>query len=296
MIVGVLFAANEGQYRLERLSEAAARQLTDADRSDAVDEVASQELVNQRVDRQIAERRSRMLFQIDGTNHWPVFALVLLAAILTWQRDPSGTPGWFVPATLVVESASLAAMTTADLRIYLIAFPLDAAALSVMIGLWGGSDRRLTASRFLVSQICGATLIMLGFAMLVVAVPWMKIADDPSPLSISTHIARIVFEIQQWANSNPLSFHYRTELFPWILFLLSMGFAIQFGCFPFHWPVIAILADGFKGTDRIAQPEKMVRDRSQSIAVLYLAGLSSACGSGLVAFCCSSSSRTVGGV
>jgi NADH-quinone oxidoreductase subunit M len=95
--------------------------------------------------------------------------------------------------------------------------------------------------------------------MLVVAIPWMKIQDTTNTPSISWNIASITQEIQKWATRNELAYHYVYECFPWMLLVLSVGFAIQAGLFPFHSTQIRVISN--------AQPE---------IAVLFLSGTLSA--------------------
>jgi hypothetical protein len=113
--------------------------------------------------------------------------------------------------------------------------------MSVLIGVWGGIARRPVVERFLIAQFWGSSIVMLGFAMLTVVVPWMKIEDAPDRSAISYDISTIIFEIRKWTTSNEFAFQYANEVFTWILFVLSLGFAVQFGLFPFHSPQMRVL-------------------------------------------------------
>ena len=99
--------------------------------------------------------------------------------------------------------------------------------MSVMIGTRGGLERRGLAERFLFAQFTGSALVVLGFAMLVVSVPWMKIEDSPTFPTISSNIGTLVYEAEKWASRNQLAFQYQNEVFPWMLLILSVGFAIR---------------------------------------------------------------------
>ena len=106
-----------------------------------------------------------------------------------------------------------------------------------------GPERRSLAGRFLLAQFCGNSLVMLGFAMLVVGVPWMKMEDSSTLPDISWNIVNLVDQIQRWTDRSEFAFQYENDVFPWILLVLSLGFAIQFGLFPIHSWQVSVLGD-----------------------------------------------------
>ena len=219
-------------------------------------------------DRRRIERLRYQWFAIDGTNLWSTFVLIVLTGLVIWQTETNvGNQSELIPIVLLFESASVAALTAYDLRAFLLASGVSALLMSLMIGRWGGPDRRGLAVRFLFVQVCGGSLVMLGFAMLIVAVPWMKLDVSTKLSPISWNIATIVFEVQKWTSRNELAFQYQNVVFPWMLFVLSLGFAIQFGLFPFHsWPV------------------SVLRETPSGIAVLCLAGILPISGIGWLRF------------
>ncbi len=168
---------------------------------------------------------------------------------------------FFYPIALLYEAASLGVLTGYDVRAFLMASASSALTMSVMIARWGNSERRSHASRFLFAQAGGGALIAFGLSMVVVAVPWMKMQDAATQPTLSWQIASITHDIQKWTTRNELAFHYVSEVFPWMLLILSLGFAIQSGLFPFHSWQIGVISG--------ARP---------AIAALFIAGtLSASC-------------------
>ncbi len=264
IILGMVFWHQQSELS----SELAQRRALAAESSSLTTPQGTLEMVHGQLERRHAERIRRRWFVIDGTNLCPAFLLVVLTGVVFWKAEPNvGNLNWFFPSVLLLQAASLAALLAYDLRIYQIAFGISVLALSVILGQWGGANRRELVARFLFAQTCGCAFVMLGFAMLVVAVPWMKIEDSPSLPTISWHIGTISYEIQKWTTGNELAFQYRNEVFPWILLILSLGFAIQFGLFPFHSWQVAVLSHV-----------------PNSLAVLTVAGLLSSCGIGWLRF------------
>ena len=253
---------------LDRNEEFAARQFTPEPGATPRSVADDREILHRQADKLRAERFSKCFLAADGVNLWPTFLLVLVTSIILWHTEAAEIHlRWFAPAVLLFESASLGAMLAYDVRLYLVAFGTAVFIMSVIIGQWGGSGRRTLAERFLWTQLCGGAFVMLGFAMLVMAVPWMKIEDAPAPPKALWNIAAIAFDIQKWMSNNQLAFHYAGEVFPWMFCLTSCGFAIQFGLFPFHGPMTAIL-----------------RSTPAPLAVLCLVGLSSVAGTGWLRF------------
>lgn len=255
-------------FESDLAAEALARHPAPADIEECGTLDAAQAMVHRRVDRQIAERLGRRQFVIDGINLWPLLMFVVLTGCVVWRAGRSiGNPSWFVPTVLLFEAASIGALTANDLQIFLVTYGSAALAMGGLLGWWGGLERRGLAVRFLTAQYCGGSLIMFGFAMLVVAVPWMKMEDAPTPPEVTQNLSSIIHEIQKWTTTNGLAYQYAIEVFPWMLLILSLGFAIQFGLFPFHSTQIEILSTA-----------------SPVVIVLYLGGILSACGVGWLRF------------
>ena len=208
------------------------------------------------LDRQRVARLRQHWFAIDGTNLFPALVLVTLAIVVIGRADVGmGHGSSFFPAVMLFEAASLGALTAYDLGVFLTTSFSSSLALSFLIGQWGSTERRRHAERFLIAQFSGFAFIGLGFTILIVAVPWMKVQDSTPLPGVSWHIASIVHDLQKLTTRNELALHYQNEVFPWMLLVLSLGFAIQAGFFPFH-----------------AWQMDVLRHSHPSIAALYLAG------------------------
>lgn len=252
--------------------------------------------VHVQLERQRVDRTRYQWFTVDGINLWPTLILIIVTGLVVWSGDPAtrerhsysepifrreqtGCAGpscdarkppaaaGGVPAVLLFQSAAMATLTACDLRAFLLASATSAVLMSGLVGCYGGPDRRNLSERFLFAQLLGISLIALAFAMLVVAMPWMKMEDSPTIPNLSWNLVTLVYEIQKWTGRNPLSFHYQNVVFPWMLFLLSLGFAFQFGLFPFHsWQV------------------SLLGQTPSDIAVLCLAGSISVASTGWLRF------------
>ncbi len=255
-----ILAGLEWRFELDLAADADIIRLAEREIAKSDTETGSISEVRRTLDRRRVERLRHQWFAVDGTNLFPVLLLVVMTIIVIQRTDSSSdSTRWFIPFVLLFETASLGVMTTYDLRAYLILTAASTVIISHLIGQCGNSERRANAEQFLLTQYCGGAFVAMGFAMLVVAVPWMKIQDSTNHQSISWNIASITLEIQKWATRNELAYHYVYECFPWMLLVLSVGFAIQAGLFPFHSTQISVMSN--------AQPE---------IAVLFLAGTLSA--------------------
>ena len=205
------------------------------------------------LDRVRAERLRHQWFVVDGMNLFPVLLVVVLITLV--ERKGSSQDQWFFPTLLLFETTSLGALTASDVRVFLFLSAGSALIMSIFISQGGNSARRGQAEQFLLTQFCAGALIMLGFSMLVIGVPWMKMPDSATIPDISWNIVSIVQDIQKWTARNELAFHYASEVFPWMLLLLLIGFAILSGLFPFQSLTFRIVSDADPMT-----------------AILYLAG------------------------
>ncbi len=255
-----ILAGLEWQYEIDLAVDADIIRTAEREIAKSDTEIGTMSEVRRTLDRRRVERLRHQWFAVDGTNLFPVLLLVVVTILVIRRRESTTDSNrWFIPLVMLFEATSLGLMTTYDLRIYLMLSGTSTVIISLLIGQYGNSERRSNAEQFLSTQYCGGALIAMGFAMLVVAVPWMKIQDSTNAQSISWNIASITQEIQKWATRNELAYHYVYECFPWMLLVLSAGFAIQAGLFPFHSTQIKVMSD--------AQP---------LIAILFVAGTLSA--------------------
>lgn len=251
ILVGV-----EWQFESEHMAEAALVQSVEDGESVQGIEVASPSELRRKLERLRTDRIRQQRLVADGVNLFPVLLLTLMVTLIVCQFTQSKTKGYsFIPLILLFHAASLGALLANDVIVFLMLWGLSVFCLSLMFGQYGSGERRSIAERFLWAQAWGSALTLLGMAMLTVSVPWMKIQDSMGTPAVSTNLADLIQDIQKWTTRNELAFHYQSEVFPWMLLILSVGFAIISGLFPFHSIQIDVL--------RKVPPD---------LAILYLVG------------------------
>ena len=208
------------------------------------------------LDRMRLERIRFHWFVADGISLFPALMLHLLCWIAVWRIDTSSPgPHWLIPVLMLFESSSLGTLFSYDLAALFFLSAATAFTMCLLIGGRGSTTRREQAEQFLLTQFTGGALSALGFSMLVIGVPWLKLPDSTSNPAVSWQISTLIADIQKWTARSELAFHYESEVFPWMLLLLLIGFAILSGLFPFQSLTFRIVSDADPMT-----------------AILYLAG------------------------
>lgn len=252
----ILLSGAFGEYEVERSTAADARHVSDQEGTQDAADIATRMSRHRKLDRLNAERLANRWFVINGLNFWPISLFVLIAAMLACQRctHQQFTPA-IIPTLLFFESATLATAMANDVRLFLVSSELSVIAMTILLARWGGPDRRNLATRFLVFQFSGQLFVAFGLAMVMIGLPWMKVDGSSSTPVISYKLSSIVFEVQNWMTNNQVAFQYVQEVFPFVLFTLGLGFAIQIGLFPFH-----------------SSSTSIVGQSPASISLIYVAG------------------------
>ena len=251
ILLGVIW-----QFESERIAEVATLQAAGDSQSVAGMEVGTPDEVRRMLDRMRTERIRQSRFVADGVNLFPALLLTVMTTLIVFRFNPSQMKGHsFIPLILLFQAAALGTLLANDVMVFMMSSALSVVCLSFLIGQYGSAERRVIAERFLWAQCWGGAFILLGSAMLVVSVPWMKIQDAIGTPTVSTNIADLIQDIQKWTTRNELAFHYQSEIFPGLLLILSLGFAILSGIFPFHGSQIDV-----------------VKDAPAEIAILYVTG------------------------
>jgi NADH:ubiquinone oxidoreductase subunit 4 (subunit M) len=232
------------QFESDLSSEADVVSLAEHEMSQSLNKTDSLADVDRTLDRMRMERLRRHWFVVDGTCLFPALMIHIFCLIAVWRMETSteGAP-WLIPVMMLFECSSLGVLTSYDLRVFFFLSAVNVVSMSLLISQRGSSSRRTQSEQFLLTQFAGGALIALGFSMLVVGVPWMKLPDSPTNPTISWHLSSLIADIQKWTARSELAFHYKNEVFPWMLLLLLIGFAIQSGVFPFHSLTFRIVSD-----------------------------------------------------
>ncbi len=202
----------------------------------------------------------RLSFGIDGLTLWPAvwLALAVWAAVLIpGPRVGESFVAYFV-AMFLSEACLLASLTSRDAIVSLIAFEMSLPALYFLIGRWGEQNRRTTAGRFLIHQLVGCGLTLLGTTLIAVSWPWVRSDFDVrrSPLFFDT--LGLVEGLQTMVTRNEVALQLWSDLAPWGCVLLVLGLAIRLPAFPFQAWYVTTLEEapaGVAGLVAIALPQ-----------------------------------------
>ena len=202
----------------------------------------------------------RLSFGIDGLTLWPAIWLALAvwaAVLIPGPRVGESSVAYFV-AMFLSEACLLASLTSRDAIVSLIAFEMSLPALYFLIGRWGEQNRRTTAGRFLIHQLVGCGLTLLGTTLIAVSWPWVRSDFDVrrSPLFFDT--LGLVEGLQTMVARNEVAIQLWSGVAPWGCLLLVLGFAIRLPAFPFHAWYVATLEEapaGVAGLVAIALPQ-----------------------------------------
>ena len=202
----------------------------------------------------------RLSFGIDGLTLWPTvwLALAVWAAVLIPGPRVDQSSVAYIVALFFSEACLLASLTSRDAIVSLIAFEASLPALYFLIGRWGEQDRRTTAGRFLIFQLVGCGLTLLGTTLIAVAWPWVRSDFDVrrSPLFFDT--LGLVEGLQTMVARNEVAVQLWSDLAPWGCVLLVLGLVIRLPAFPFHAWYVTTLEEapaGVAGLVAIALPQ-----------------------------------------
>ncbi len=164
---------------------------------------------------------------IDGISLWLVVLTALLsvtAVLVSWEAVRERAQGFYA-LLLVLETGMLGVFTSMDIVLFYIFFEFTLIPLFFLIGIWGGTERRLAARKFFIYTLTGSVLTLIGLIYVVTVSPaHARAAGLPAVFTFSipelTHIFRLA----------PLS----SEQQIWVFLGLMAGFAIKVPLFPFH--------------------------------------------------------------
>ena len=202
----------------------------------------------------------QLSFGLDGLTLWPAVWLALsvwAAVLIPGPRVGESSSAYYV-ALFFGETCLLASLTSRDAITSLISFEMSLPALYFLIGRWGGRERRMAAGRFLICQLAGCGLTLLGTTLLAVSWPWIRSDFDArrSPLLFDT--LGLVEGLPAMVARNEVAVQLWSDLAPWGCVLLVLGFAIRLPGFPFHaWYVTTLVEApaGVAGVVAIALPQ-----------------------------------------
>jgi NADH-quinone oxidoreductase subunit M len=100
----------------------------------------------------------------DGLNLWLVILTVFLVPLTflgTWGSLPS-RPGTAMALLLMLESGMLGALLAQDLFLFYLFWEAMLLPMYFLIGIWGGSERRYAATKFMIFTLAGSLLWLVA--------------------------------------------------------------------------------------------------------------------------------------
>ncbi len=150
---------------------------------------------------------------LDGLNLWLIQLTTLLfplALLASWRNIKEKEPIFF-GLFLILESSILGALLAQDLLLFYIFWEVMLIPMFFLIGIWGGSERKYAASKFILYTLAGSLVWLLSLIFLA------NLAGSFNPTLLSLAAKNQSIHIQQ------------------MLFLsFVLAFAIKVPLFPFH--------------------------------------------------------------
>ncbi len=156
---------------------------------------------------------------IDGISLWLVVLSALLSPLAIWGsfsgiRD--NLKGYYC-LMLMLETAVLGVFCARDLLLFYIFFDLTLVPLFLLIGIWGGRDRRYAAYKFFIYTMTGSVLLLGGILYLA----WRSYQVQ--------HVFSFDFD-RLYALSATLTWNEQR----WLFLAMFAAFAIKVPLFPLH--------------------------------------------------------------
>lgn len=174
-----------------------------------------------------------------------VAAAAALASIYIKKRQRM-----FYGSFLLLESGLMGALLARDLLLFFVFLEITAAAMFLLVGIWGSTDRERSARRYLLANGTGSALLLVGFALLIAAAGLSGGQTGQGPLlTLSGSYDVIAANLSAFGPAPADALAWPGGLQPllltkplqWTIFLLvAAGFALRMPLFPFHrWSIEA---------------------------------------------------------
>jgi NADH-quinone oxidoreductase subunit M len=156
---------------------------------------------------------------VDGVSLWLIVLSALLSPLAIWGSFSAireNQKGYY-SLMLLLESAVLGVFCARDLLMFYVFFDLTLVPLFLLIGIWGGADRRYAAYKFFVYTMTGSVLLLGGILYLA----WRSWQIQ--------HVFSFDFD-RLYAVASELSWSEQR----WLFLAMFAAFAIKVPLFPLH--------------------------------------------------------------
>jgi len=180
---------------------------------------------------------------VDGISLWfiPLTTLLMIPAVLASRETDRKHPAVYYALLLLLESGMIGVFAAIDVILFCVFLEFTLLPLFLLIGWWGGYQRRRVVGKLFLYNLAGSLFIFLGMIAVVLAHSRMRATrSNPQPaLTFSTEqliqgadgvpgIRPLVSDVTSAARQ-----HW-DHVSPWIFLALLVGFAVKIPLFPFH--------------------------------------------------------------
>ncbi len=153
---------------------------------------------------------------IDGISLWIILLTTFLTPIILIGSHSSITKRVreFTIAMLVLETGMLGALVATDLLLFYLFWEMMLIPMYLLIGIWGGKERRRATIKFVIYTIVGSLLMLVGIIFL-----YIKTGETGAPSFSYAAILEITLT--------------DTEQI-WLFAAFALAFCIKVPLFPFH--------------------------------------------------------------
>ncbi len=158
---------------------------------------------------------------VDGISIWLVALTSLLTPLAIWSSFTSVQKRCreYYALLLLLQVALLGVFCATDLLLFYVFFEFTLVPLYLLIGVWGGSERRRAANKFFIYTIAGSVLTFAGIVYLAYFA-----------YSVRGRLSLDFVFLKQLGQSGAIPF----EVQWWLFVAFAAGFAIKVPLFPFH--------------------------------------------------------------
>jgi NADH-quinone oxidoreductase subunit M len=160
---------------------------------------------------------------IDGISVWlTVLASFMTLVLVGATSDRTSNLRGFFGLILFLESAMLGAFTALDLVLFFTCFELTLIPMYFLVSLWGGTDRKRAATKFVVFTFAGSIFMLIGIVALA-----LQHRAVTGVLSFDIlKIQALVSTGELWTNA--------MQAQTLIFWAFALGFMVKTPAFPFH--------------------------------------------------------------
>lgn len=185
----------------------------------------------------------RLSLGVDGLSLWPLVstALIVCAVLLSPRPATMEHSVAFDSLVLGLSAGTMLLFAAQDVVLFAIGLQWVACLFFLLIGWWGGSERRAAAVKFAGFQLAGVALVLLGLAGLVVSVTWIRSELDPGRTALLFDLSTLIADGQRFSTWSETTAHHWFSVAPYLFLILMTGFAILTPLFPLHpwWTSLA---------------------------------------------------------